>query len=149
MCVDTSGTSKLNFGRLELIWNSIKGTQSCDSLVSKRFVGSLSQDRVVMAKARAFSQVVPHFGKLLKITYLCWGLKCSWANNIHGSKGTKNLHIGSNPLTKHPFFVGKVDNMEERVPKTFILVVIHWPNLLSSLRVCVSKIFSILKKINK
>jgi len=70
MCVDASGISKLNSGWLECILNSIKGTQSCDILVSKGFVGSLSLDSVVMAKAKALSQVVPHFGKQLKITWL-------------------------------------------------------------------------------
>ena len=66
MCVATSGTSRFNFCGLEQIFTSMKGTQSCANLVSKGFVDSSTWNRVIMAKVRALSQVVPDFGVLLK-----------------------------------------------------------------------------------
>ena len=70
MRVAESGTLRSRVCEFERNWYSMKGTKSCDILVSKGFVDSSKWDRVIMEKLRAFNQVVPDFGALLKITLL-------------------------------------------------------------------------------
>lgn len=70
MCVATSEIFELKFWGFDPISSSKNGTRSCDNLESKGFVDSPKEDRVKMAKVRALSQVVPDFGRLLRITSL-------------------------------------------------------------------------------